>query len=152
MTTPNSQAQFTNAGRVSGCSVTAGNTNSEGTGTIGTDTFVVLQAGANGSYVENVRWMPTASTPTSTTATVGRLYKSTKTSGATTGGTDTFLIAEVTLQSENADSASAQVQPVDVPLPGNGFRLGANETLLAQNNVAPAANSAWQCVAYGGDY
>lgn len=145
----NSDPLFIRVGKINGVSVTAANTSSRGTGTIGTDIFLVFQADAtNGSYVKRVDFMATASTPTTTTATVGRLYVSSVSSGATSI-TDTDLIAEVTLPATAADNATAGTSPVSISL---DLVLPPGYTLLATNHAAPAANTAWQVTAFGGDY
>lgn len=145
----NSDPLFIRVGKINGVSVTAANTSSRGTGTIGTDIFLVFQADAtNGSYVKRVDFMATASAPTTTTATVGRLYVSSVSSGATSI-TDTDLIAEVTLPATAADNATAGTSPVSISL---DLVLPPGYTLLATNHAAPAANTAWQVTAFGGDY
>jgi len=131
-------------------SVTAANTNSAGTGTIATDIFKAFSAGSNGSWVSRIRLVPTATVAgTATNATIGRVFVSSKTSGATTGGTDTFQLGEVTLAGVTADSASAPTNPIELML---GFALNASWTILVTNHAAPAANTAWQAVVFGGDY
>lgn len=129
---------------------TAANTKSDGTGTIGTDIFKAFTAGANGSYVTRVRFNPVATTAgTATTGTVGRVFLSTKTSGATTGTTDTFLVGEVTLPVTTADSASAPTNPIEVMI---NAAIPAGMTVLITNHAAPAANSSWQATVFGGDF
>lgn len=130
--------------------ITAANTSSEGGGTIGTNIFLVITGGSNGTYVGKIRFMPTASAPTTMTSTVGRVFKSTKASGATTGGTDTFLFAEVVLGAASADSASVANNPVDVEV---GQFLASGDTFLVTNHAAPAASTQWQAMALdSGDY
>lgn len=131
-------------------SVTAANTKSNGDGTIGTDIFLAYTAGANGGWVSKVRLTPSAtSSPTNTAATVLRIYLSTKTSGATTGGTDTFLIAEQAVPSVSADNSSQGVPCVDVPL---NLAIPTGYSLLVSTHAAPAANTSQHAVVFGGDY
>lgn len=145
----NTNPQFTKQGNIDSVLVTAANTSSQGGGTIATDIFKAFTADAtNGSFVETVRLIPTATAPTTTTATVARVFISTQTSGATTNA-NTFLVAEVTLPAVNADNASAAVYPIDVPL---NMRLEAGMTILVTNHAAPAANTAWRALVIGGDY
>ena len=145
----NSDPLFIRVGKINGVSVTAANTSSRGTGTIGTDVFEVFRADStNGSFVRRVDWMATASTPTTTTATVGRLFVTSVASGATSS-TDTDLIAEVTLPATAADNATAATFPVSVPL---DLVLPPGYAILATCHAAPAANTAWQATAFGGDY
>jgi len=145
----NSNPRFTRVGNIGSVLVTAANTSSQGGGTIATDIFKAFTADAtNGSFVERVRLMATASTPTTTTATVARLFVSSVSTGATTSA-NTYLVAEVTLPATAADNASAATSPLDVPL---GLTLAAGWTVLCTNHAAPAANSAWRAVVIGGDY
>ena len=145
----NSTPQFTKNGAISSVLVTAANTSSQGGGTIGTDTFLAFTANAtNGSYVDYVRLIATATAPTTTTATVARIYASSVASGSITSA-NTYLLAEVTLPATAADSASLAIAPYDVPI---GFRLPAGWTILVMNHAAPAANSAWRAIVIAGDY
>ena len=145
----NSNPKFTKNGRVSSVLVTALNASSQGGGTVGTDIFLAFTSDAtNGSFVERVRLIPTATTPTTTTATVARVFGSTIASGATTSA-NTYLVAEITLPAIAADNASTAVIPFDISL---GFALPASGTILVTNHAAPAANTAWRAVVIGGDY
>lgn len=139
---------FTKSGVLGTARITAANTSSQGGGTIGTDIFLVETAGAEGSFVQRVRFMITATTPTTSTATVGRVFLSTQSSGSTTNA-NTFLWAETTLPSLSADNASGPVYPIDVPL---GFVLPNGYSILVTNHAAPAANTAWIALAISGDY
>ena len=106
---------FPQAPFVSAVRVTAANTSSQGGGTIGTDIFLAGQAGANGAYVERVRFSPTATAPTTTTGTVGRVFWSTVSSGSTSNA-NTFLLGEIQLPATSADNASSPaVNPAEIP-------------------------------------
>lgn len=145
----NTSPNFTDNGNIGSAAVTAGNTSSEGGGTIGTSMFLAFTAGANGSYVDFLRWFVTASTPgTTTTATIGRVFICEISSGSPTSA-NAFLISEIALPSVSADSSSAALNPIDIPL---GFRLPAGWTIVVTNHVAPAANSQWIATVFGGDY
>lgn len=128
--------------------ITAANTSSQGGGTIGTDIFLTESTGANGSFIERVRFSPTATAPTTTTATVARVFYSTQSSGATTNA-NTFLLGEVTLPATAADNASASAPVIDLVLNVNiptGFHI------LVTNHASPAANTAWVATCIGADY
>lgn len=145
----NNDPIWTKNGKISSVLVTAANTSSQGGGTVGTDIFLAFTADStNGSFVQRVRWIPTATTPTSTTATVGRVFVSTVTSGSTSSS-NTYLWDEVVLPVTAADNASAAVTEFDVML---GFPLPAGSTILVTCHAAPAANTAWRATVIGGDY
>ena len=155
--TPNTLPTFTNSANISSVAVagaSSGNTSSEGGGTVGTNIFLAFTPGANDSYVDFMRWMPTASTATSTGATVGRIFLSSVNTGTTTSS-NTFLIGEVVLPSVAAASASVANNPIDFYL---GFRLpGSNASvgalyLLVTNHAAPSANTQWQTTVFGSNY
>lgn len=148
-TTPN----FTLNGNVTNSGpILNANVKSDGSGVItgGTQTlYIVLTPGANGSFVEYVRFLPTATTAgTTTTATVGRVFLSTVSTGSPTSA-NTFLVGEIALPAISADSATAAVSWYDLPI---NLRLPAGTFLLVSNHAAPAANTAWIAFAVGGDY
>ena len=112
----NTDPIWTRGGRVNSVLVTAANTSSAGGGTIGTDIFLIATADAtNGSFFGVVRVIPVATTPTSMTATVGRIFLSTQASGATTSS-NTYLINEHTLPAAAADNASTGIYYFDIPI------------------------------------
>jgi hypothetical protein len=146
----NTNPIFTLTPNVGVVPVTAANTNSQGSGTIGTDIFKAFTAGASGSFVTRVRWSPTASAAGSnTTATVARVFLSSQTSGATTGGTNTWLLGEITLAAQTADSTASAVYQLELML---NMAIPAGYTILVTNHAAPAANTNWQAMVIGGDY
>ena len=154
MAGPNVQPTFTRVANIQSVAVTAGNTSSEGGGTVATSIFLAYTPGSNDSYVDFMRWMPTASAAaTNTTATVGRIFLSTVSTGTTTSA-NTFLIGEVPLPQVSADSSSVANNAVDFAL---GFRIpGSLATLpmflMVTNHVAPAATTQWLATTFGADY
>lgn len=126
------------------------NTNGLGTGTVGTDIMKVFTAGSNGSFVEGVQFHPAASAAaTATTATTIRLYLSSVGSGSTTGGTDTFLIGEISAASQTADHSTNATSPLWIPV---NRSIPSGYFLHATAHVVNAANTAWHATAYGRDY
>ena len=145
----NTDPIFTRIGSIKSVLVTAANTSSQGGGTIGTDIFLASTADAtNGSFIQRVRFVATATAALTTTATVGRVFISTQASGVTTSA-NTFLFQEVPLIATAADNATTQAQPIDIIL---GFVLPLSYTILVTNHAAPAANTAWRALVIGGDY
>lgn len=146
----NTDPIFTRQGLKGSVLVTAANTSSQGGGTIGTDIFLAATCDAtNGSFIQRVRWIPTATAPTTTTATVGRIFLSTIASGATTSA-NTWLFHELVLPAIPADNATAAVNFFDIIL---GFAIPSGvQTILVTTHAAPAANTAWRALVIGGDY
>lgn len=145
----NRQPAFTRLGNHGGVLITAANTSSAGDGTIGTDIFLAFTADAsNGSFIQTVRWAAVATAPTTMTATVGRVYISSVTSGATTSA-NTFLWGEIALPNIGADNASTAGYVLEIPL---GLWLKPGNTILMTNHAAPAANSNWRALVIAGDY
>lgn len=83
------------------------------------------------------------------TQTVGRVFVSTKTSGATIGGTDTFLFQEVALPAATADATTTAPNYLEIPMQ---FVLPAGSAILVTNHAAPAANTWWNVIVVGGQY
>ena len=134
--------------KINSVRITAANTSSQGGGTIGTDIFLTGTIGASGTFVDRIRFSPTATTPTSTTATVARVFYSTQSSGATTNA-NTFLLGEITLPVVAADSASASAPVFDLPI---NMSLPTGYYILVTHHAAPAANTAWVATLIGADY
>jgi hypothetical protein len=156
MTAPNVQPQFTKVANIQAVALSGSpaNTSSEGAGTVGSTIFLAFTPGANDSYLDFLRWMPTASAAaTNTQATVGRIFLSTVDSGSTTSS-NTFLIGEVVLPQVSADSSTVANNPVDFAL---GIRIpGSNATtpmyLMVTNHANPAASTQWVATTFGADY
>jgi hypothetical protein len=146
----NTDPIFTKSVELGSVRITAGNTSSDGNGTIGTDLFLVETADAtNGGFVRKVELMPTASVAnTATTATVGRVFISNVSSGATTNA-NTYLYREVTLGVITAASSSAAVFPQVVVI---NEGLAAGQSILVSTHAAPAANTAWRATSFSGNY
>jgi hypothetical protein len=145
----NNDPIYSRLGDIQAVAVTAANTSSQGGGTIGTDIFLAFQADAtNGGYVREIRFSLAESTiSTASTGTVGRVFVSSVSSGATTSS-NTHLICEVALATQTPSSTVAAV-PICVPL---NFALPAGWTILVTNHAAPAANTHWKAVTFGGKY
>lgn len=126
------------------------NTKSDGTGTIGTDLFKAFTAGAQGSLVKRVRFNPVASVAaTGLSATVLRLFLSSKTSGATSPGVDTWLVAEIAAAVQTADQTVTATFSLEIPL---NLVVPAGYTLLVSSHIINVANTSWHALVEGVDY
>lgn len=151
MASPNATPRFTKLANIGTALVDAANTNSDGTGNITTPTMYLLFTpdATNGSFLEFVRIMVTASAAsTAGAATTIRLYLSTQSSGATTNA-NTKLIAEIAIPAITADVSGTATNYFDVPL---GVSIPPTLFLLASTHVAANANTHYNLVAFGGDY
>lgn len=137
-----------NVGMARITAVQAATARSDGGGTVGTDIFNVFTAGANGSFIKEIRVKAAASTVTTTNATSIRVYYSTVGSGATTSA-DTKLISEFAIPAVSAANTTAPspdfIIPLNVAIPTGSF-------IHAGSGVTIAANTEWQATAFGGDY
>lgn len=127
------------------------NTNSDGTGNLTTSITIykAFTAGSNGSWVSKVRLSVTGTTAgTASAATVVRVYYSTISSGATTSA-DTKLLQEVALPSVTADSATVPTNPTDIPL---NIAIPTGSYIHVSSHAAPASNTQFEAVCFGGDY
>jgi hypothetical protein len=143
---------FTGTPKISGTRITTAQNNSQGTGTIGTDIFLAFSAGANGSYLQKVRFILGGATAnTASNATVLRVYLSTQASGSTTSS-NTWLIQELSAapQTPNVITAvSTPIFPIDVPL---NFAIPTGYYILVGASAITSANTVWTVTTYGGDY
>ena len=131
--------------------MTAANTDSDGTGNIGTPTMYVLFTAdaTNGSYVEFVRFTLVGnSAGASMVATVARVYASSITSGVTSSA-NTYLLGEIAIPASTVDAATAAGNWFDFPL---GFRLPAGWTILGSLGTAASSNTGVRGTVIGGDY
>ena len=128
---------------------TTANTKSDGVGTIGTDLILLYTSGTDGSFLNKIRFSPSASVAsTATTASVIRVFLSTVTSGVTTN-VNTHLIAEIAAPTQTVDVATTATNYLEVPL---GFAVPTGYTVLFSMHHAAVANSSWKGVMFSGDY
>jgi len=127
------------------------NNRSDGNGTIGTDIFLLLTAGADGTFVSNVSFMPvstTGGTGANTAATVLRVFLSTLTTGATSSA-NTRLIGELTAPVVSAGNSTTAQNALTFPM---NFPIPSGTNILVSTHIANATNTSWQAIAVAGDY
>lgn len=129
-------------------------TKSDGTSSASGADFMVkaFTAGADGSYVDKVRFMCAGTASTTSVATVLRVYLSTvsnPTASGTIGGTDTFLLADIaTAASSTASTTNASTQfevNISTAIPSGTY-------IHVSQAVAQTTNQFWQAMVIGGDY
>jgi hypothetical protein len=139
---------FTIVPEFSAVRIQAANTSSSGSGTIGTDIYLAFSPGANGSYLQKIRFSLAESTiGTASAACVLRVFLSTQSSGSTSAS-NTWLIQEVVAATQTP-TATLSASPIDIPL---NFAIPSTYYVLVSASVAPTANTTWNANVFAGDY
>lgn len=146
----NTDPLFTKTTKFNGVLINTGNASNQGGGTIGTDIFLLGTVDAtNGGLIRRVRFFPTASVAgTATTATVGRVFISSVSGGATTSA-NTHCVDERVLPSVSASNATTASYFQEFWLPEG---LSPGQSILATCHATPAANTAWRAMIWFGDF
>lgn len=129
-------------------SSTTANVATDGGSTIGTSSVLIGSAGSNGTFLRFARIKPWATTNTSTSATVIRLFKTTQSSGATTSA-NTALIGEMQIPSVSAANTTGALPDFDIPL---NVAIPSGTSIIATTSIVAAANSGFSITLFGGDY
>jgi hypothetical protein len=152
VTTLNTAPIFTGVPEINLVQIPQSSTNvhsSGGSAAIGTNIYVAFTSGANGSYVQKMRFQFTSTTNTVSAAlTVFKVYFSTVNTG-TPSITQAALIADIQSPAQTITVTTTSAYPIEVPL---NFAMPANTYLLVGQTVAATANSAWFVTTFGGDY
>jgi hypothetical protein len=136
---------------------TSAQVKSDGT-SAGTSTdlmYCVFATGANGSFLQRIRFSSVANTANTTgVATTLRIYKSTVSAaeGAAAGATtssNTFLIAEIAVPAIASAHPTSSTVYYEVPL---NIALPTGIYIMVSQHVAQTTNQQWQAQAFGGDY
>jgi hypothetical protein len=137
-----------NVGRAT-ITTAAANVKSDGVGTVATDNFLAFTAGANGSFIERVRFMSVASAAATTgVATTLRVFISTVNAGGTTAA-NTFLLGEISVPAIASSHSTNAVAPYELAL---GIAIPTGTYILVSQHVAQTANQNWIATVIGGDY
>lgn len=122
---------------------------SDGAGTLDTSHFLAFSAGANGSFVQKIRFncIATAAAVTSVATTL-RIYLSTVNTGAITAA-NTFLLGEVSVPAVVASHSTNGTPYYDFPL---NFAIPTGRYIHVSQHVAQTASQNWNAVVFGGDY
>jgi hypothetical protein len=132
---------------------TSAQVKSDGTsaGTAGADImYKAFTAGADGSYVEEVRFFTTASAAAvNSIATTLRAYLSTVASPGATTAADTWLIGEVSVpiisSSHSTNATNYYSIIIQKPIP-TGYYIHVSQ------HIAQTANQHWKAICFGGNY
>lgn len=121
---------------------------SDGLTAIGTNQFLAFTAGPSGSYVQKIRFSCTASTPTTSVATVLRAHYSTVGTGTPTA-TQAFLLGEISVGALAAANATNATNFYELPL---NIALPPNTYILVSQHTAQTTNQSWEALVIGSDY
>lgn len=138
-------------------STTSAQVKSDGTcaGTTTDLMYCAFIAGANGSFVQRVRFNPVAAAAAVTSvATVLRIYMSSvsATLGAAVGATtnaNTFLLAEISVPAISASNATAAANFYEVPL---NIAIPTGKYIHVSQHTAQTTNQSWNAKVFGGDF
>lgn len=118
--------------------------------------YQVFKAGANGSFLQKVRFSTLGNAANITgVATVLRVFVSTVNTGganAAVGATtaaNTFLIAEISVPAIASANSTNAASYFDVSI---NFPLASGQYILVGQHLAQTTNQQWQATAIGGDY
>lgn len=128
--------------------VTASDGSSTGSGN--SMMYVAFTAGANGSFVDRVRFLVVASAAAVTSvATTLRVFLSTVASPGATTAANTFLLGEVSVPALSAANSTAAQPYYELPL---GIAIPSGTYILVTQHVAQSTNQSWKAVVFGGNY
>jgi hypothetical protein len=111
--------------------------------------MLAFTAGANGSYVDFVRFYPSASASVNTVACVLRAFLSTVAAPGATTQADTQLIGEFQVTIQAAGSTTNQAGFFDIPCK---FQIPTGTYIHVTQSVAQTTNANWTATVFGGDY
>lgn len=130
---------------------TFANVNTISPGVIDTGTVLAFSSGADGSYLQKVRFQFTSTTSViSSVATTLQIYISTiNTAGPSLNVVNTTYIAGVQAAAQTGLTTSIAPYVIEVPL---NFAIPASRYVLVGQSVAQSANSSWMATVIGGNY
>ena len=116
---------------------------------IGTDQFLAFTSGANGSFIQRVRFNVVASAAAvNSVATTLRVFLSTVNTGTPTAA-NTNLLTEISVPLISAANSTAASSYYEIPL---NIAVPASRYILVSQHIAQTANQSWQAIVFGGDY
>lgn len=127
---------------------TATSTRNDGVGTIGTNLFLTFTAGANGSFIQKVRFFSVASAPTTGVATVLRVFLATVNTGTLTAS-DAALLGELSVPAVPSANATNASSYYELPL---NFAIPTGTYILVSQHAAQTTNQNWTSMVIASDY
>jgi hypothetical protein len=128
---------------------TTANVNTAAPGTIGTNCFLAFTSGADGSYLQKIRFSFVSTTSViSSVATTLQVYLSTINTGATSAA-NTDLITQVQAAAQTVSAVTTAPYQIEIPL---NFAIPTTRYILVTQSVAQTTNANWQAMVIGGNY
>lgn len=116
---------------------------------IGTDQFLAFTTGANGSFIQRVRFIPVSSAAAvNSVATTLRVFLSSVNTGTPTAS-NTNLLAEISVPLISVANSTNAVTYYEIPL---NIQVPSDRYILVSQHVAQTTNQSWQATVFGGDY
>ena len=116
---------------------------------IGTDQFLAFTTGANGSFIQRVRFIPVSSAAAvNSVATTLRVFLSSVNTGTPTAA-NTNLLAEISVPLISVANSINAVTYYEIPL---NIQAPTGRYILVSQHVAQTTNQSWQATVFGGDY
>lgn len=110
--------------------------------------FLAFTPGSNGSYVRSCLVKAVANTPTTTGATVVRLFLSSINTGTPTAD-NTHCIREIAVPAVSADSATLPTPDYEIPI---NFAIASGQYILASTHANLSTNCEMKLTMIGADY
>lgn len=127
---------------------TATSTRNDGVGTVGTNLFLTFTAGANGSFIQKIRFFSVASTPTTGVATVLRAFLATVGTGTLTAS-DAALLGELSVPAVPSANATNASSYYDLPI---NFAIPSGTFIMVSQHTAQTTNQNWTSMVIASDY
>jgi len=144
----NTSPIFSVTPRTSSVRITSNLAASDGTGTVGSTVFLAFTPGANGSYLQRVRFTLSESTMSTASAAATLRVSIATTNTGTLTTSNCFLYQEINAAAQTP-TTTASSYPIDIPL---NFAIPSGQYIIVSTSVAPSANTAWVATVIGGDY
>ena len=116
---------------------------------IGTDQFLAFTSGANGSFIQRVRFNVVASSAAvNSVATTLRVFLSSINTGTPTAA-NTDLLAEISVPIISAANSTGASSYYEIPF---NIAISTGHYILVSQHLAQTTNQSWQAIVFGGDY
>ena len=116
---------------------------------IGTDQFLAFTSGANGSFIQRVRFNVVASSAAvNSVATTLRVFLSSINTGTPTAA-NTYLLAEISVPIISAANSTGASSYYEIPF---NIAIPTGHYILVSQHLAQTANQSWQAIVFGGNY